>query len=259
MGKLKWYKRDPDAALNGMSELTLEERGAYNTVLDLIYSRDGHLRDDDRFIAGNCGCDIRVWRRIKSRLIELGKLFVLEGAIHNDRADVEVLKALGRIASAQDAGVASGASRRRKSNGHDNENNNLNGTTVATNGERHPEQTTTRIKKEDSPPTPQGAKTTFPSAMNMDPCLKDKCFDRAREMFGRKGWPLIDFELLWEEFTGYWGTEAPRKKRVNWPDTFYNRAKDRRTWATYQTGPPRSGMMDVIDRIGEGSGAVIEN
>ena len=39
MGTLKWYKRDPDAALSGMFELTLEERGAYNTILDLIYSR----------------------------------------------------------------------------------------------------------------------------------------------------------------------------------------------------------------------------
>ena len=31
MGNIRWYKRDPDAALNGMAVLTLEERGAYNT------------------------------------------------------------------------------------------------------------------------------------------------------------------------------------------------------------------------------------
>ena len=35
MGELKWYKRDPRAALVGMSCLTLEERGAHNTILDL--------------------------------------------------------------------------------------------------------------------------------------------------------------------------------------------------------------------------------
>ena len=41
MGHLKWYKRDPRAALTGMMQLTLEERGAYNTILDLIYVHDG--------------------------------------------------------------------------------------------------------------------------------------------------------------------------------------------------------------------------
>lgn len=81
MGKIAWYKRDPRAALTGMMELTLEERGAYNTVLDLIYDRAGDLRDDERFIAGWCGCDVRVWRRIRARLLALGKLYVDAGML----------------------------------------------------------------------------------------------------------------------------------------------------------------------------------
>lgn len=91
MGQIKWYKRDPSAALNGMMELDLQERGAYNTVLDLIYSRDGNLPDDDRFIAGWLRVDVRVWKRIKSTLIDRGKLFIQDGKIRNERADVEVL------------------------------------------------------------------------------------------------------------------------------------------------------------------------
>jgi hypothetical protein len=31
MGVVKWYKRDPNAALTGMASLTLEERGAYRS------------------------------------------------------------------------------------------------------------------------------------------------------------------------------------------------------------------------------------
>ena len=42
MGTLKWYKRDPRAALAGMMKLTLEECGAYNKILDLIYLRGGN-------------------------------------------------------------------------------------------------------------------------------------------------------------------------------------------------------------------------
>lgn len=94
MGVIKWYKRDPSAALNGMMELSLEERGAYNTVLDLIYSRDGKLPDDDRFISGWMMVDVRVWKRIKATLISRKKLYVEDGFIRNERADVEVAEAL---------------------------------------------------------------------------------------------------------------------------------------------------------------------
>src|SRR4051812_5172595 len=100
MGIIKWYKRDPDAALSGMMVLTLEERGAYNTVLDLLYTRSGNLPDDDRFIAGWLRCDTRVWRRIKTRLISLGKLLIKDGNITNARATSEIDAALGRVLSA---------------------------------------------------------------------------------------------------------------------------------------------------------------
>lgn len=132
MGQIKWYKRDPSAALNGMMELSLEERGAYNTVLDLIYSRDGNLTDDDRFIAGWLRVDVRVWKRIKSTLIERGKLYILDGCLRNERADVEVLAALSRVASASDAGRASALSKASKSKRKSSKNNSKTSTTVET-------------------------------------------------------------------------------------------------------------------------------
>lgn len=109
MGKLKWYRRDPNAALTGMHELTLEERGAYNTVLDLMYARDGDLQDDDKFIAGWLRVDVRVWKRIRARLLELGKLCLdINGRLYNRRVDEEVLRALGRSYAAQQAGRSKG-------------------------------------------------------------------------------------------------------------------------------------------------------
>jgi uncharacterized protein YdaU (DUF1376 family) len=117
MGKLRWYKRDPVAALEGMSNLSLEEVGAYNIVLDLIYARDGKVDDDDRFIAGWMRCDIRVWRRIRKRLLDCGKLYSSAGSLHNTRADDEVLSALSRVASVSEAnsskGRKSGEARRK--------------------------------------------------------------------------------------------------------------------------------------------------
>ena len=103
MGILKWYKRDPHAALQGMMTLTLEERGAYNTVLDLIYSHDGRCPDNDREIASWLRVDIKRWRRIRKRLIEKGKLYPYAGELHNRKADEVCENALRRVALASDA------------------------------------------------------------------------------------------------------------------------------------------------------------
>lgn len=104
MGKMRWYKRDPHAALNGMMVLTLEERGAYNTILDLIYSHDGKLEDDEQFIAGWLRSDVRVWRRIKTRLITLGKLTCEGTYILNPRASRELSIALPAIEALEKLG-----------------------------------------------------------------------------------------------------------------------------------------------------------
>ena len=109
--KIRWYKRDPNAALEGMAVLTLEERGAYNTILDLIYTKDGKVDDDDRFLAGWMRVDVRVWRRIRRRLLDLGKLYIDGTYLRHSRADTEVSRALLRVASAEEAGRASAAKR----------------------------------------------------------------------------------------------------------------------------------------------------
>jgi uncharacterized protein YdaU (DUF1376 family) len=90
MGRLRWYKRDPRAALTGMRGLTLEECGAYNIILDLIYIHDGELKDDSRFICHELHCNAQRWQRLKARLLDLGKIYMHAGMIRNERADDEV-------------------------------------------------------------------------------------------------------------------------------------------------------------------------
>lgn len=97
MGTLKWYKRDPKAALHGMIGLTLEEKGAYNVILDLIYINDGRLLDEPKSICVWLNCDPRTWRRIRASLVGCGKLYVNAGYLRNERADDEVLLALRRV------------------------------------------------------------------------------------------------------------------------------------------------------------------
>ena len=87
---MKWYKRDPDAALAGMVELTLEERGAYNTVIDLLYSRDGNLPADDCFFARACNCRPHTWRRLRDNLLAKGKLHMIDGKLTANRVAGEL-------------------------------------------------------------------------------------------------------------------------------------------------------------------------
>jgi uncharacterized protein YdaU (DUF1376 family) len=100
MGTLKWYKRDPRAALIGMMGLTLEECGAYNKLLDLIYIHDGAVADDANYLCRTLNCTPRTWKRIKARLLDTGKIYIHNSHIRNERADDEVVKAQRLVLSA---------------------------------------------------------------------------------------------------------------------------------------------------------------
>lgn len=73
-----FYRRDPNKALSGMIGLSLEERGVYNTVLDMLYQTWRPLEDDRRYIANWCGCAVQKLNPIIARLLERGRLITFE-------------------------------------------------------------------------------------------------------------------------------------------------------------------------------------
>lgn len=85
-----WYRRFPDNFIAGTAGLTLEEKGAYSLVLDLIYVRGGPIPDEPRYIAGVCNCSVRKWNAIRDRLIAVGKITVVDGCLMNARAEKEL-------------------------------------------------------------------------------------------------------------------------------------------------------------------------
>jgi uncharacterized protein YdaU (DUF1376 family) len=121
----RWFKFNPKAFLEGVVDagLTPEERGAYITLLCLIYQRGGPIPDDARWLAGNCGISVRAWKILRDALVAKGKISITEdGRLMNDRArrELESFASDARVergsTSAQArANAASAASRKDKS------------------------------------------------------------------------------------------------------------------------------------------------
>lgn len=106
--------------------LTLEERGAYNTVLDLIYQRAGAVPDEERWLAGWMGCSVKKWRLLRAALIVKGKLTTCDHngqpGLMNDRAALELQSASTRRRVAAESG-AKGGRKTAQANTKANENN----------------------------------------------------------------------------------------------------------------------------------------
>ena len=91
MSVLPYHKRYHSDALSGMMGLTLEQRGAYNTLLDMRYDRGGPLIDNERLMAGYMNCSTRKWRSMRQDLIDLGKIRInRDGMITNGRTELEI-------------------------------------------------------------------------------------------------------------------------------------------------------------------------
>lgn len=112
-----WHKRYHSDALTGYRGLTLEERGAYSTILDLLYdSGEEALPAQERWMTGQLNCSARKWRSIKQTLLAAGKIDELpDGRITNARYLRERAKVADLSDKRAEAGRAGGLA---KGSGH---------------------------------------------------------------------------------------------------------------------------------------------
>lgn len=118
MTGLPWFKCYPRDFNEGMERLTLEERGAYVTILNLIYSRGGPIPEDVWWITSKLGCTKRTWVKIRAALIIKGKIFALsyngEDCLMNARAAEELEKHAETSRKYSEAGKKGGQNSRPK-------------------------------------------------------------------------------------------------------------------------------------------------
>lgn len=123
MAERPWHKRYHSDALSGFIVLSLEERGAYQTLLDLIYDRGGPMPDNDGLLARYMGVSIRKWKTLRASLIELGKIRVdADGNLTNDRATSEIENATKTSRKLAENG-SKGGRKKSENSKKDNENN----------------------------------------------------------------------------------------------------------------------------------------
>ena len=80
-----WYKRYPADFLNGVADLSAEERGVYASLLDMMYDQGGSIIDDPRCLARCSGCSTRRFNQIRNRLLAREKLIHRDGRLFNRR------------------------------------------------------------------------------------------------------------------------------------------------------------------------------
>ncbi len=96
----------PDEWIAGTLGLSAEERGVYISICALIYSHDGPIPADG--LHKLCGCHAATFKKVKSRLIEAGKISANDGQIIVKRCANELEKAHKRLGKASENGLKGG-------------------------------------------------------------------------------------------------------------------------------------------------------
>ena len=232
MGIIAWYKRDPSAALRGMRSLTPEERGVYNTILDLIYDSANELIDDDRFMAGNCNCDVRVYRRVKKRLLHMEKLYVEGGYLRNRTADEAVATLLAKHISNRNAALIKHGKLKAK----EKKNKDLADADAYADARAKgvPFKNQSQNKKEESPPIPppsegekkSSRKTSWPDGFWLTDDMRS---------YAEKQTPGVDANRDFEKFSKH--HQSKGSKFISWE----------KAWQTWCLSGYAKPMLDTVN------------
>jgi uncharacterized protein YdaU (DUF1376 family) len=88
---MPYHRRYHGDALQGYMVLTLEEKGAYTVILDLIYDRAGPIDRNERYLAGMFDCTAAKARKLVDALAAKRKIYITAGGqISNRRCEQEI-------------------------------------------------------------------------------------------------------------------------------------------------------------------------
>ena len=106
-----FYKMDPAAWDFGTAGLTLEQEAALLRIVNAIGKHDAPVPNIDRVLAGMFRCSTRKARALIEALLEHGKIQIVDGKIHNERASSDMVHRQFVSGSASERGANGGRTR----------------------------------------------------------------------------------------------------------------------------------------------------
>jgi len=222
---LDWYKREQRRFLNATAGWSLENKGAYSVLIDLMMDQPRGLIDNDQWIAGQLGTSVRKWRIIKSFLISQDKIFINGGIISNKKADkVKMIQRLFQDKQAEN---------RR----NPNKNKTDEPTVVAS---REDKKTTTNVVNTDTiVSVSDKPKSTRGTRISEDWQPSQDDFNQALQM----GLTVEQIDHEANKFRDYWiGVPGSKGVKLNWSATWRNQCRhviERRGGKTSRPNPVR--------------------
>jgi uncharacterized protein YdaU (DUF1376 family) len=243
---MKFYKRDPDKALAGMAELTLQQRGGYNSLIDLLYARDGDVPDDDARVARMIYCHRSEWKAVKRHLMATGKVWVEDGKLHAKRVQTTIKEATN-FGQTQRKRV----SNRWQKAENQNENNDppirAGNTNIAIATATAIE---TRSKKDSRGRAASPRATRWPHDCKVpSEWMGDAQVARLRNML-----PEVDVMLEAEKFANFWSAKSgANATKIDWHKTWIN-------WALRAEAPRHGNKTTAHDKfLAAGLSLIVNN
>ena len=93
-GVMRWYQRDPQAFHTATIGWDEGLKGAYSTILDLLYMTRGRLPDEAPYISVHIGCSKNKWTgTYRKQLLERGNIVLKDGYFTNSKASEVIIEA----------------------------------------------------------------------------------------------------------------------------------------------------------------------
>lgn len=240
---LPYYPMYPRDFFEGTQRMSLELKGAYIMLLNLIYTRNGPVADEDGYLARYIGCSVRKWQKLRLELIGLGKVAVENGFIRNSRADDELLKR------------ASYSDQKRENRSRSNKNKAEKSRPREARANTEPD-TEPEIEKKEEANASSKKPDAKGSRLPPDWSLPDDWLSDAGSIAFKAKQPITEQEIRNEadKFRDYWSAKpGAAGRKLDWRGTWRNWLRSYLERRPKPRNAPSSHGPDAISQHGRGS------